>query len=341
MMRKRSIFNEVEVSFILVPLLVLTTFEVLAQSNYVGKDWVIDSQHSYIGFRIKYFGFSPVRGRFDAFDGTVFYDGFNPESIDVTVFLEAKSIDTGVEKRDSDLVEGDGWFNVMKYPHLSFRSNRLVSNVDRSFIMEGILTINGIEKLVKIPFGKPTAISSDWAGNEQVDFSGKFVINRQDFKVYGGDFWSSVMENGLAQLSNDVEIEVDIHIRRPNYEARYASLENEDVRKQVLDIVSKKGIKEALKAIRQFHESKDERLTSGAISTIGYTLLERGSQNESLEVFKFKEKAYPDRSTWNQLGVAYLAIGDKVNAKKYFEMVLKDFPTDCKAVVYLLRLARD
>ncbi|MDZ7650338.1 MAG: hypothetical protein U5K54_26135 [Cytophagales bacterium] len=42
--------------------------------NLIGHDFLIDDQHSYIGFRIEYFGNSKVRGRFDEFNGTVFYD---------------------------------------------------------------------------------------------------------------------------------------------------------------------------------------------------------------------------------------------------------------------------
>src|SRR5688572_5319964 len=63
-------------------------------SSLIGKDFLIDDQHSYIGFRIKYFGTSNVRGRFDKFNGTAFYDstsGF----ISVSLNIDANSINTG------------------------------------------------------------------------------------------------------------------------------------------------------------------------------------------------------------------------------------------------------
>ena len=51
----------------------------------IGKDYLIDDQHSYIGFKIKYFGFSPVRGRFNDFDGTLFYDPSHLSSLSVSI----------------------------------------------------------------------------------------------------------------------------------------------------------------------------------------------------------------------------------------------------------------
>ena len=75
-----------------------TDIEPLILSNpdsLIGRDYRIDAVHSYIGFKIKYFGFSPVRGRFDDFEGYVFYDEGNVSSLSVTLQIEASSINTG------------------------------------------------------------------------------------------------------------------------------------------------------------------------------------------------------------------------------------------------------
>ena len=107
---------------ILPPLLLMTLCHValsgLAQTNAVTNlfavnDYLIDDQHSYIGFKIKYFGFSPVRGRFNEFNGHVLYDEKDISKTSVTLFIDVASINTGVEMRDNDL-KTSHWFGTEK-----------------------------------------------------------------------------------------------------------------------------------------------------------------------------------------------------------------------------------
>ena len=77
----------------------ITTQSDFNYSSLIGKDFLLDDQHSYIGFKIKYFGYSPVRGRFNDFDGTLFYDPGNTGNLSVSVFIDVASINTGNERR--------------------------------------------------------------------------------------------------------------------------------------------------------------------------------------------------------------------------------------------------
>jgi len=63
----------------------------------------------------------------------------------------------------------------------------------------------------------------------------------------------------------------------------------------------------------------------------GYILLAAGKNDEALKVFKENVKKYPD--SWNvkdSLGEAYKTLGDKKNAKKYYEAALKSAPENQK-----------
>ncbi len=301
---------------------------------FIGKDYLIDDQHSYIGFKIKYFGNSPVRGRFDEFDGTMFYDKNDIESLSVSMFIDVNSINTGNERRDNDLVSEGTWFDAFNHMIITFLSKRVMKKTDGSFDLIGDLTIKGITKEVVVPFSPPTAITRDWAGNEQVDFSGKLTLNRQDFGVYGGDFWSSVMENGLTQLSDEVEIEMDIHTRRADYQARYEAADSADINKMVLDQIKANGLKAGLKAIDSLRVA--EKLTSGKLSSIGYTLNAWKMHEAALEVFKLRALYFPERvTTWNQKGITHLLLGDLAEAEESFKTLLAIDSIDSRASEYL------
>lgn len=307
--------------------------------SFVGKDYLIDDQHSYIGFKIKYFGNSPVRGRFDAFDGTMFYDKNDMGSLSVSMFIDVNSINTGNERRDNDLISEGSWFDAANHPTITFQSKQVNAKSDRSFDLVGDLTMKGVTKEVVVPFSAPTAITRDWAGNEQVDFSGKLTLNRQDFGVYGGDFWSSVMENGLTQLSDEVEIEMDIHTRRPDYQARYEAADSADINKMVLDQIKSNGLEAGLKAIDSLRVA--EKLTSGKLSSIGYTLNAWKMHEDALQIFKLRALYYPERvSTWNQKGITHMLLGDLAEAEESFKTLLAIDSVDSRAFEYLRLMER-
>ncbi len=309
-------------------------------NEFIGKDYLIDDQHSYLGFKIKYFGFSPVRGRFNEFDGTAFYDPGNLSSLSVTLFIDIRTINTGDETRDEDLKREGTWFDAANYPYAKFQSKKTEVFEDGGFNLIGDLTIKDISKEITIEFDEPTPISRDWAKNEQVDFSGKAVIDRQDFDVFGGSFWSSVMENGLTQLSDEVELEIDIHMRRPDYQARYEDAEDGDTDKVILDLIKSEGMESGLKAINDFHSR--EELRTGTLSTVGYTLNEWEMYEEAEQVFKIKEDLFGKSDiVFNQLGITNLLLSNPDQAEVDFEKALTEDSTSSRAVEYLRLIKKE
>ncbi|MEM7186393.1 MAG: YceI family protein [Bacteroidota bacterium] len=304
--------------------------------EWAAEDYRIDDQHSYIGFKIKYFGFSPVRGRFDTFNGYVFYDPDQISQTQMSLFIDVNSINTGNDRRDGDLITGSAWFNESEHPKITFYSTAVIPGEDGSFELVGDFSMNGITRELSIPFEPPTRISRDFAHNEQVDYSARLVIDRKEFGINGGDFWDTVLEEGVTQLSDEVEIELDIHTRRPDYIKRYDDLEAGNVRKIVLDAFANQGREVGLDSLQHYKAMKDSPLTSGALSTIGNTLLARNQLEDGLAVFEAARELYPDRVSYPMdTGVLYLLQNEKEKARKQFDSLLEADPYAIRAKAYL------
>ncbi|GAB5554952.1 MAG: hypothetical protein Sapg2KO_45430 [Saprospiraceae bacterium] len=306
----------------------------LDHKSFIGKDFLIDDQHSYIGFKIKYFGFSPVRGRFNNFNGTMFLNKSDTSIFFTNIFIEVSSINTGNKRRDNDLTTEGTWFNQKEFPSIGFQSKNVSKKPDGAFDLIGNLTIKGITKEVNVSFDKSTPLTKDWAGNDQIDFSGSVTINRQDFNVFGGDFWSTVMENGLTQLSDEVEIEIDIHARRADYQIRYNEAEADDVNKMILDRIKASDFTAGDKLMDSlFNQNK---LTSGKYSSVGYTLNTWGMHEDALSIFQKRQKVYPKEiTTPTQIGITNLYLERLEEAEKNFQATLEKDSTNTRAVAYL------
>lgn len=306
----------------------------------IGKDYLIDDQHSYLGFKIKYFGFSPVRGRFNEFDGTVFYDSANLSALSTSMYIDINSINTGNETRDEDLKKEGSWFDAATFPYALFQSKNVQAKTSGGFIMIGDLTIKGIKKEVQFEFEEPTDITRDWAKNEQVDFTGKAVINRQDFEVYGGDFWSSVMENGLTQLSDEVELELNIHCRRPDYQERFLDSDSSDIRKILLSRIEQEGLCQPI--VNEIDKLfQDGSLSSGAMSTIGYTLLEWEMPEAANQIFNMKLALFGESAAvYNELGIANVKLNQIDSAHMMFSQSIEQDSINSRAVEYLRLLEK-
>src|SRR5690242_14265195 len=102
--------------------------------------WKVDSTHSSIEFSVKHMMISTARGRFEKFDLTVDLDENRPELAAITATIDAASINTREEKRDAHLRSAD-FFEVEKYPTITFRSTKIEQKGADDFNIYGDLTI--------------------------------------------------------------------------------------------------------------------------------------------------------------------------------------------------------
>jgi polyisoprenoid-binding protein YceI len=104
----------------------------------------IDPRHTHPSYEIGHFGWSIQRGRFDNVTGTISLDrAAKTGSVDVSI--DAGSVSTGVGKLDEHLRSED-FFNVAKYPSITFKAARIVFDGDTPASVPGEITILGVTK---------------------------------------------------------------------------------------------------------------------------------------------------------------------------------------------------
>jgi polyisoprenoid-binding protein YceI len=147
--------------------------------GYVAGTWAIDPVHSEVGFTIRHFGVSKVRGRFDKFEGTI-VTADDPSASTVNASIDVNSINTNQEQRDAHIRSGD-FFDVENHPTMTFVSTGIKQD-GGEYVLEGDLTIRGTTKPVRLAL-ELNGFGPDPYGGTRVGFSATGEINRHDFGV--------------------------------------------------------------------------------------------------------------------------------------------------------------
>jgi len=110
--------------------------------------YTIDPQHSFPSFEVNHLGFSIMHGSFYSTSGKIVLDpGGKSGSIDA--IIDVGSVTTGFAKRDEHLKSAD-FFDVAKYPTMTYKSTRLKYNGANLVGAEGDLTLHGVTKPVSL-----------------------------------------------------------------------------------------------------------------------------------------------------------------------------------------------
>src|SRR5271155_1178823 len=185
-----------------IPLLALFGLANLTISRAMAQTgtWYVDPNHSSAQFSVRHMGISTVRGTFNKVGGVV-VDSTDLSKASVNVTIDAGSIDTRVEPRDKDL-RSEHFFDVAKYPTLTFASKRVESAGAGKLKVTGDLTMHGVTKEVVLDVDGPTAPVTDPRGNSHRGVSGTTTISRAD---YGMTFDAPMVGDQIA-IQLDVEL---------------------------------------------------------------------------------------------------------------------------------------
>lgn len=167
-------------------------------------DYKLDAGHSVIGFSIRHFEISFVRGRFKDFTGMIRYDSSDVTKSSVEFTAKVESIDTGVAGRDNHLRSAD-FFDVAKFPELTFKSTKVEKKGNNAYVLHGDFTLKGVTKQISFPFTLSGAIK-DNRGNTRFGVAAETKLNRRDY----GITWGNTMSNGGLNVANEVLIDLQL-----------------------------------------------------------------------------------------------------------------------------------
>jgi len=171
--------------------------------------WNIDSSHTRAGFSVKHLVISDVKGDFDKLSGKAQVDEADLSKSSVEVTIEAASISTRDEKRDGHLKSPD-FFDVARYPTITFKSTRIVAGKDGALTVTGDLTMRGITKPVTLE-GSITSAITDPQGNTRRGASVTGKLNRKDFGVSYGP---------PAIVGDEVKLDIQAELVLPKDQAK-------------------------------------------------------------------------------------------------------------------------
>ncbi|HLN57191.1 MAG TPA: YceI family protein [Thermoanaerobaculia bacterium] len=179
------------------------------------ETFTFDKNHTLVGFRIRHF-VSKVEGRFKDFEGTIWIDRANPSASRVELTIQAVSIDTSVEGRDKDL-RSPNFFDVEKYPTITFKSTKVVSKGNDTYDVTGEFTMHGVTKTITVPVKHGGFLKVPGRGGmgEKAGFEIAFPLNRKDY----GLVWNRPLDTGGFMLSDDVDINVQVEANKQMPEA--------------------------------------------------------------------------------------------------------------------------
>jgi polyisoprenoid-binding protein YceI len=170
----------------------------------------IDPRHSSAGFGVTHLMISTVRGEFHGVTGTVVVDDSDISKSSVTVTIDATTVDTREPDRDKHL-KSDAFFDVAKYPAITFQSTKVERNNDGSLKITGDLTIRGITKTAVLSTTLPKSPIKDPWGLQRTAVSASTKINRQDFGVA----WNQKLDSGGVVVGDDVNVTIDVEMIIP------------------------------------------------------------------------------------------------------------------------------
>jgi polyisoprenoid-binding protein YceI len=171
---------------------------VMVMPAFAADTYKIDAVHSEAGFRVRHL-ITKVSGRFTKFTGTIVVDTKDLAKSSVEVAIEAPSITTDNEKRDEHL-RSDAFFDVAKYPTLTFKSTSVKKVAKGKLLVTGTFTMHGVSKTIDIPISNNGTTPGMTPNTIVAGFEGSLKIKRSDYGI----------KTFLGPVGDEVEITLSV-----------------------------------------------------------------------------------------------------------------------------------
>ena len=178
-----------------------------AAETTVSSTWNIDPAHSIAEFKVRHMMISFVRGEFSGLSGVLKLDETDYTRSTVEVSIPTASVRTVDERLDDHLKNAD-FFDVEKFPTLTFISTKVRSTGGRNYAVTGDLMIHGVTRSVTLSVNDVSEPSNDPWGNQRIGLSASTTINRKDF----GIIWNTALDSGGVLVGDEVSIALDVQL---------------------------------------------------------------------------------------------------------------------------------
>ena len=166
--------------------------------------WIIDPDHSVAAFSIRHMTVAFVHGQLNDVSGTIVFDPDNDTGMKIEFKIGVSSIITGIKKRDDHLKSAD-FFDIEKFPEISFKSHKVRRTGDSRNRISGSLTIHGITKTVTLDIDVAGPAKST-SGETSIGITGNTILNREEFAIT----WNQPLQNNGVMVGKEVVISVDL-----------------------------------------------------------------------------------------------------------------------------------
>ncbi len=166
--------------------------------------WKVDPSHSSVEFAVRHMMFATVKGRFSGVDAVIKGDPGDLSNGSFEATIDVNTIDTREAQRDGHLRSAD-FFDVEKFPTMTFKSTSITKTGDNTYKVTGDLTIRDVTRPVTLDV-EFTGQGKDPWGNQRIGLSAKGSINRKDF----GLTWNAPLEAGGFLVGDKVDISIEV-----------------------------------------------------------------------------------------------------------------------------------
>ncbi len=167
--------------------------------------WNIDLDHCLIHFTVKHI-FTQVPVVFREFGGTIRFDPKDLKGSRVDITIKTDSVFSRISRRDRHLRSSD-FLDVARYPHITFKSSKIVALGGNRYEAVGRLTIKKVTKQIRLPFVfhgvrvNPLKKSQLVAG-----ITAKYTLDRLAFGVGSGKYYQMGVVGKTVTISIFLEL---------------------------------------------------------------------------------------------------------------------------------------
>ena len=169
--------------------------------------FVLDPAETHSRFEVKFLGIMTVRGKFNRTTGNLYHDPARHDAASrasdtINAEIDATTLDTNVinAHATNEMLRGPQFFNVEKFPAITFKSSAF--NWDETALksIDGSLTLLGVSKPVTLTVEKSGCTPATPQKRARCSAEAFVNVKRADFGMKG---WA-------ASVSNDVKLTIEL-----------------------------------------------------------------------------------------------------------------------------------